>query len=212
MDDEPKYTPRTFEELLMGRLGKLFDAKEEGNNYLFDEVLDEIEGLFGLAPEIYAVFAVKKDELGKDVDNALRQMKIQMDVLDVDDITKDILRSQKMAIIQWEYRSDMLDEIIKILNEFQMIPYQSQISTASMGYGELTPEDEEPEEEEEEEPVEYEPVPPPQPRPKAKIEQRQPIPRAGTPTPPPQELIDRTDENQSERKRIRFTPNPKKNE
>jgi hypothetical protein len=206
-EEEPKFSPRSYEELLMGRLGKLYDAKEEGNEYLFDEVLDELEGLFGLSPELYSVFIPKKKEHSKEAQAALTQMKNQLTALDADEITKQVLETQKQAIIQWEFRSDMLDEILVILNEFQMIPYQSSIASATMGYGELTPE------EEEEEIVEEEPAPAPPVPPRARIEPRTPIPRAGTPIPPPQEFTKQEEPKQSNiRKHIRFNPNPNKNE
>jgi len=165
MSETQGYTPRTYEELLMGRLGKLFDAKEEGNNYLFDEVLDEIEGLFALAPELLNIYLTKKNQHNKEAEVALQQMSIEISSLGADDITKEVLKTQKTATIQWEYRSDMMDEIISILNEYQMIPYQTGIASAAMEYGELTEE--------------------PEPEPAPPVQQRTPIPRAGTPVHPP---------------------------
>jgi len=215
MAEQQGYSPRTYEELLLGRVGKLFDAKEEGNQYLFDEVLDEIEGLFGLAPELYNIYITKKEEHSNEVNQAMIQLQTQMATID-DEITKTVVDTQKKATIQWEYRSDMLDEIIAILNEFQMIPYQTSIASAEMEYGELEPE----EEEQEPEPVPVrQPVSQPQPK-QAPIAQY-PQPRRANPLVPPS-VPEPSDEEPEEnieepkqsngRKRIRFTKNPNKNE
>jgi len=85
----------------------------------------------------------------------------------------------------------------------------SPLTTATMSYGELTPEDEEESEEpdDSEEPEEVvevekieEPEPEPTPPPKQKIESK-----VGKPVYPPRDLVDHTTETrQPERKRIKF--------
>ena len=218
---ETTYAPRSYEELLMGRVGKLYEAKEEGNGYLFDEVLDEIEGLFGLIPELYAIFATKKAEYSTDATSALQQLSMQTKAID-DDITRDVIDAQKKATIQWEYRSDMLDIIVAIINDYQMIPFSTPF-TSQMSLGELSPEEEEAEFEPEFEP-EPESEPEPKPVPKqiaepvepAPIQNPQPTP-APTPAPVPApapvqpEQPPQPQETQI-RKKIKFTAHPNKNE
>ena len=129
-----------------------------------------------------------------------------------DEITKEVLSTQKKAIIQWEYRSDMLDTIIEIMNSFQMIPYTTSVASAEMEYGEL------------EEPASFEPV------------EEKPIPAQASVNPSPSapptisEPAEETNEEESETeskeepeqeeteskekspKRIKFNPHPSKSQ
>jgi len=178
---EVTQTPRSYEELLMGRIGRLYEAKEGGNGYLFDEVLDEVEGLFGLIPELHSIYVTKKAEGNADASLALQMLTSQTRAID-DAITRDIVSAQKKATIEWEYRSDMLDLIIIIVNEYQMIPFSSPF-TSQMELGELAPEEDELEEELEEEPP-APPVPTPQPVPKQISE---PVEAPPIQNPPPQQ-------------------------
>ena len=217
------YTPRTYEELLMGRLGKLYDAKEEGNGYLFDEIVDEIEGLFGLAPAILKPFLMLKEQHSKEAETALNIMKQEITSLSADEITREVLRTQKTAVIEWEFRGDIMDAIIQLLNEHQMIPYQTGIASAEMDYGEIAYEEEEDEEEESapapKRPVEEYPsprrskpvMPPSVPEPPETIEEEF-VPPAPQPEPqqPPATKPKRKPAELAPRKRIRFNPNPKK--
>ena len=176
MAEAQGYTPRTYEELLMGRLGKLYDAKEEGNGNLFDEIVDEIEGLFGLAPAILRPFLLLKEQHSREAEQLLNLMKQEISALSADDITREILRTQRRATIEWEFRGDIMDAIIQLLNEYQMIPYQTGIASAEMEYGEIA--DNEGDEEYEE--AEEEPVP----APKRRVEEYS-HPRRGKPVMPP---------------------------
>lgn len=113
---------RTYEELVWDKIVKMSTAKETGNEYLFDELLDEIEMLFKLMPEIYAAFKPEKDELDKALQNNLKQAKNYTATI-VDEITKEVITKQKQAVLAWEYRSDMLEMIFNLVNSFQMIPF-----------------------------------------------------------------------------------------
>ena len=144
---ESKVGPRTFEELLMGRIGKLYEAKEAGDDYLFDEVLDEVEGLFGLVPELYTIFSRQKEELNVMATQNMKQLATQMSLIE-DEITRRVIDTQKKATIKWEYRTDMLDLILSLVNEYQMIPFANPFA-GEMALGEYA---------QEEEPVPFEPI------------------------------------------------------
>ena len=115
---------RNYEELLWDKVVKMSQAKEQGNDYFFDELLDETEMLIGLVPEIQARYSQQKAGFEKDLNENIQVLKNTLTAIG-DDITKDLLSTQKQAILKWEYRSDMLEMIFKLLNEFQMIPFAS---------------------------------------------------------------------------------------
>lgn len=155
---------RTYEELIWNKIVKMTEAKEVGNEFLFDELLDEMEILFKLVPEIYEIFNGRKSQLDGLVRENMQEIKKITSGMQ-DEISKDILTGQRKAIIQWEYRSDVLDMIFQLLNEFQMIPFQNPVLGDMSSYleeGEFASDDEYDEEEEEEIYVE-EPEPVPQP-------------------------------------------------
>jgi len=162
---------RTYEELLMDRISKAFIAKDEGDDYLFDEILDEVEMLFKLRPDVYPTFSNVKQKLEMLVKQNLQKIELETATIN-DEILKEIYKTQKTAIIKWEYRSDMLENILHILNNFQMIPFSNPL-IGEMGFGDL---DESFEEEGEEAVFEQDtpmpPGPPVQPQPKS-----QPIPK-----------------------------------
>jgi len=163
---------RTYEELLMDRISKAFIAKDEGDDYLFDEILDEVEMLFKLRPDVYPDFSNVKKRLEILVKQNLQKVNMEIATIN-DEILKELYKSQKTAIIKWEYRSDMLENILHILNNYQMIPYSNPL-IGEMGYGDLEEEMLEDEGEEaifeQDEPTP--PGPPVQPQPKSR-----PIPK-----------------------------------
>jgi len=168
---------RSFEELLWDKVVKMSQAKEMGNEYFFDELLEEAEMLIKLVPEIHQRFEQQKNQLDKLVDANLTALKIMSTKID-DDITRDLLKTQKTALIKWEFRNDMLEAVLQLLNDFQMIPFANPALSGMLaeyeGYEEEEPE--EPAEIEEEEPPlppTQQQAPPPQQlqQPKANIEQ-----------------------------------------
>ena len=122
MVEEADKSIRTYEDLLWDKVVKMSQAKEQGNDYFFDELLDETEILIQLVPVIYARFAKEKKSQDYLLNENIQMLKATLALIQ-DDITKDLISTQKSAIIKWEYRSDMLEIVLKVLNEFQMIPF-----------------------------------------------------------------------------------------
>jgi len=135
MDEMRTAKVRTYEELVMERISKAFIAKDEGDDYLFDEILDEVEMIFKLRPDIFPVFSKMKNELDVLVKQNIQKVELESSTIN-DEILKELYKTQKQAIIKWEYRSDMLENILNILNENQMIPYNNPL-VGEMGFGDL---------------------------------------------------------------------------
>ena len=131
MAEELNKNIRTYEELLWDKVVKMSQAKEQGNEYFFDELLDETEMLLNLIPEIQSRYNAQKAEFDKDLNDNIQVLKNTLTAIG-DDITRDLISTQKLAIIKWEYRSDMLEMIFKLLNEFQMIPFASPYESGVM--------------------------------------------------------------------------------
>jgi len=159
-------TKMTFEDLVMDSIYHMRLAKRAGDDFIFDELLDEIEMLFDLIPELSANFKVIKQEMDRLVKQNIKQ--IEADALTIDDnILKDIFKNQKKDIIKWEFRTDMLEAIINLMNDYHMIPFHNPfIGELSLGeldesqeipYDEETENDGEQYEEYEEEPTEEPP-------------------------------------------------------
>jgi len=135
MDEIRTAKVRTYEELVMERISKAFIAKDDGDDYLFDEILDEIEMLFKLRTDIFPVFSKMKREMDVLVKQNIQKVSMETATIN-DEILKELYKTQKEAIIKWEYRSDMLENILNILNEFQMVPYTNPL-VGEMGFGDL---------------------------------------------------------------------------
>ena len=202
---EQTYAPRSYEELLTGRIGKLYEAKEEGNDYLFDEVIDEIVGLLKLNPSTHQTFINKQNGLSNLANQALTDLETQIATIE-DEIIKELTKAQKTAIIKWEYRNDLLDVILDIMNEYQLIPFITPVS-ADAGMGELTPEHNVAEFEPIEQPISKPPIQQPQPtqpvQPTQHMPQKTPPQQSAAPIPPPAELVDKKEIQQSNKVKIK---------
>ena len=111
-----------YENLVMGRIDKMFEAKELGNGVLFDELIDEVEMLFRMVPELKQEYLKVKVELDNDIRLAQAQTQALISAIE-DPIIRDITTQQKKQTIEWEYRSDILESILTILDTYQMIPF-----------------------------------------------------------------------------------------
>jgi len=159
----------TFEDLLMDSVYHMRMAKREGEEYIFDELLDEVEMLFGLVPELNQNYLPTKQELEQLAAANINKVNIEAATID-DDILKDLFLAQKQAIIKWDFRTDMLETILTLMNDYQMIPYQNPF-IGELGLGEFDNPDETINESEEQpqqlqqQPPQFPPFMPPQQRP-----------------------------------------------
>ena len=132
MIGEQKTYIRTWEELVMDRIAQAFHARDQENPELFDSILDEIEMLFGLTPDMYTEFVAIKEHKQSLVKNAVKDAETKA-MTCPDDITKAFVYKKEVYAIEWDYRSDMLEEILKLMGSYQKIPFskasQAEIKT-----------------------------------------------------------------------------------
>ena len=114
---------KTYEELLIGRISKAFEAMDNTNQDFFDEIIDEVEMLFKLKPEMYAQLLEWKKYHQGVAEQAFRLAGQKIGMLEGDDIAQRITKQYYTNHIEWSYRKDMLESMINILNAFKMIPF-----------------------------------------------------------------------------------------
>jgi len=117
---------RTYEELLMNRITRCFEAMDIENERLFDELLEEIEMLFKLVPQLYNDLQRAKQIYQSATDQAY-QLSAQKIAMLTDDYNKEIRRTRDTTVIEWSFRKDMLEAVMNILNQNQMIPFTNPI-------------------------------------------------------------------------------------
>jgi len=152
---------KTYEELLIGRISKAFEAMDNTNQDFFDEIIDEIEMLFKLKPEMFEQLLQWKRYHQGVAEQAFRLASQKISMLEGDDIAQRITKQYYTTHIEWSYRKDMLESMINILNAFKMIPFSIPDYAEIESGEEVTLQEPEPEPTVEEPPL----TPPPAPAP-----------------------------------------------
>ena len=116
----------TMEKLLTRRIEKLFDAMDDGNNNLFDEITDEIEMLIRLVPPIYNEMMEEKQKLIDDMKRAVSSM-AEVSNLARDDIYRQRFLVGETAGIEWDFRKDYMQVIFDIMGKYQLMPFETPI-------------------------------------------------------------------------------------
>ena len=165
---------RTYEELLMSRIGKSFEAMDTSNEALFDEILDQLEMIFNLVPDLGEEYFKHKEALTKLAQEGYLASARKIEKME-DDYMRKIQKEIDDSTISWDYRKDLIESALKIMGKYNMIPFSNpvfaELEPAEMQ--EEVPEEpvEEPEPVEEVEPVEQ-PEQPIQRRPHKRIKFR----------------------------------------
>jgi len=113
---------RTFEELLINRVAKAFESMDNVNAEFFDEILDELEMLFKLKPDMYEQLLKWKQYHDSIFQQNLELAKQKVALLE-DEIAQEITIKYYQTKIEWSYRKDLLETMLNILNEFKLIPF-----------------------------------------------------------------------------------------
>jgi len=122
MVGEDKKYIRTWEELIMDRIGQAFHAKDQENPELFDNIIEEVEMLIKLVPSISnELEAVKEHKLNL-VKEGMKKAE-EKALTCPDDITKEFVYRKEIYALEWDYRTDMLESILSILGAYQKIPF-----------------------------------------------------------------------------------------
>lgn len=113
---------RTFEELLINRVAKAFESMDNVNAEFFDEILDELEMLFKLKPDMYEQLIKWKKYHESIFQQNLDLAKQKVSLLE-DEIAQDITIKYYQTKSDWAFRKDLLETMLNILNEFKLIPF-----------------------------------------------------------------------------------------
>jgi len=119
--EEKKYI-RTWEELIMDRIGQIFHAKDQENGELFDSIMEEVEMLLKLVPTMYSELEAIKEHKLNLVKAGMKKAE-EKAMTCPDDITKQFVYRKEVYVIEWDYRTDMLESILSILGAYQKIPF-----------------------------------------------------------------------------------------
>lgn len=113
---------RTYEELLMNRIAKAFEAMDSNNTELFDEILEEIEMLFKLQDDMYELLMEWKQYHIQISQESYKMLNKKISLIE-DDYIHNITRKKGENEIEWGYRKDMLESALNIMKHFQKIPF-----------------------------------------------------------------------------------------
>lgn len=116
----------TMERLLTRRIEKIFDAMDEGNANLFDEITDEIEMLVKLVPPIYNDLMERKQELIEEVKESVGRIS-EISNLARDDIYRQRFLVGESSAVEWDFRKDYVQAIFDIMGKYQLIPFETPI-------------------------------------------------------------------------------------
>ena len=111
-----------YEDLVMNRIQMLFHAKDTGNADFFDELVDEIEMLFKLVPDLYSSYKEQKEKLDESLGLLLSKVDQEIDSVN-DEILRKVYKAQKQEALFWDYRNDTLELILNAFNNYGMLPY-----------------------------------------------------------------------------------------
>lgn len=189
---------RTYEELLINRVAKAFESMDNVNAEFFDEILDELEMLFKLKPDMYEQLIKWKHYHDSVFQQNLDLARKKVSLLE-DEIAQDVTMKYYQTKIDWSYRKDMLETMINILNEYKLIPF------TNPEYAEIETVEELPESEQPVEPEQKPPPPPPPVQPPIEKPVEKPIeppvissptlkPTNLPPNQPPQQIVEETDD------------------
>lgn len=116
----------TMERLLTRRIEKVFDAMDEGNASLFDEITDEIEMLIKLVPPIYNDLMEMKQGLIEEMKESVGRIS-EISNLARDDIYRQRFLVGESSAIEWDFRKDYVQAIFDIMGKYQLIPFETPI-------------------------------------------------------------------------------------
>jgi len=163
---------KTYEELLIGRISKAFEAMDNSNQDFFDEIVDELEMLFKLKPEMYEQLLGWKKYHQSIAEQSFRLARQKVSMLEGDDIAQRITNEYYQNHIEWSYRKDILESMINVLNAFKMIPF----SIPDYAVIESEASIEQQPQPEPEPVIEEQPLPPPTPQPQVQRQVQRPAP------------------------------------
>jgi len=124
MDKSKEANVSSLEQLLMRRLDRAFEAIDIGQGELFDEVVEEMEMLFKLKPNIYKQLLKYKEDLTNNI-GILAERAKQLAGSARNEIQRRAFYESEINSIEWDARKDYLDKMITVMGSNQMIPMET---------------------------------------------------------------------------------------
>lgn len=116
---------RTFEDLIRSRLEKIFEAMDAEEGKLFDRIIEQVEMMLKLQPDIFEELKKHKDILSGGVQKLADQAAIDAGKLD-GEIQKERYWRSEVNDIEWDYRKSYLEKIIELVGKSQMVVFEDQ--------------------------------------------------------------------------------------
>ena len=113
----------TYEQLLMGRLTRAFEAMDFGDGLAFDDIVEGLEMLLKLRPELFQELMEYKQGLVQEVQQVLEQARMFASQAR-NQIQQRIIYDSEVDSIEWDARKDYFDKIIEIMGNNNLIAMQ----------------------------------------------------------------------------------------
>ena len=119
------YEPKTFEELLMGQLNKAIEAMNAENSNLFDGIMESIEILLKIVPQMYNDYIKEKEILYQ---KAMENFKLteQKTAQYQDELYREFAKSRQDSIISWAFRKDIFEVLVSLMSKYNKIAFTNQ--------------------------------------------------------------------------------------
>ena len=113
---------RTYEELVMSLVNEAIFAIHKEQDYYFDNIMESIEILLRVVPDMYNDFQKKKAELYQSANQNYNQAIMSLQQYD-DEVYRSFIKNKEDSEISWSYRKDILEEVIVLLSKYNKIAF-----------------------------------------------------------------------------------------
>jgi len=118
-----------IDELLIDRLKVAFNAKDQMEGTLFDEIIEEMEMLIKQKPSLYKELMEFKTKLVKATEEEVDEVTKLAEHCRTPASREKFIRTELLEV-DWEYRNLMLEQMITLLGKQQIMAYRQQESAS----------------------------------------------------------------------------------
>jgi len=113
---------RAFEEMLINMITDAFSTIHTNNEQSFDSIMESIEIILKVVPELHNDFIAEKEVLYLKAKQGFESLSRELETYE-DEIIRDFTRSRKEAEISWAYRRDILETVLNIMGKHNKIAF-----------------------------------------------------------------------------------------
>ena len=117
-------TIKTYEELIISRIEKALSALDAEDISSFDRIFENTEPLLKLKPGLFDIYTKWKNYYVSQLQQGYKIVAQKVSRID-DPYTKKIQQSYEESALEWGFRTDMLQKLLDILNNYQLVPFSS---------------------------------------------------------------------------------------